>query len=135
MVTGYRVSQLQEVWRFCEDRNIRVRYGGIPPVCDTPIEVKGMWWGVLEKGQCLQGNIQYYGDYNNTSYSYTDIKEKYSDEHKVEIFKEIPSTSICSSVYICYNRQCHHSLSYATRTCKLFPICTSLTWLQAISFI
>ena len=76
------------MWRFCEDSNIRVRYGVIPPVCDTPIEVKGMWWGVLEKGQCLQGNIQYYGDYNNTSYSYTDIKEKYSDEHKVEILKK-----------------------------------------------
>jgi len=27
------------------------------------------------------------------------------------------------------------SLSYATRTCELFPICTSLIWLEAITFI
>ena len=35
-----------------------------------------MWWGVLEKGQCLDGDIQYYGDYNITSYSDTDIEEQ-----------------------------------------------------------
>jgi hypothetical protein len=29
---------------------------------------------VLERGQCLQGNIQYYGDYKNTVYSYTPIE-------------------------------------------------------------
>jgi gastrin-releasing peptide receptor len=37
--------------------------------------VKGIWWGVLEKGQCLQGNISYYGDYENASYSYTLIED------------------------------------------------------------
>jgi hypothetical protein len=31
---------------------------------------------VLEKGQCLEGNISYYGDYENTSYSYTPVKER-----------------------------------------------------------
>jgi hypothetical protein len=41
------------------------------PECDTPSEVEGIWWGVLEKGQCLEGDIQYYGDYKNTGYSYT----------------------------------------------------------------
>ena len=54
----------------------------------TASEVKGMWWGVLEKGQCLQDNIQYYGDYNSTRYSYTDIKGKYSDEYNVDILKK-----------------------------------------------
>jgi len=43
------------------------------PKCDTPIEVEGMWWGVSEKGQCLEGNIEYSGDYNSTSYNETDI--------------------------------------------------------------
>jgi hypothetical protein len=66
--------QLQEVWRWCEDRNITTDY----VECDTPSEVKGMWWGVLEKGQCLEGNIQYFGDYNNTSHNYTE-QEKYVD--------------------------------------------------------
>jgi hypothetical protein len=51
------------------------------PECDTPSDVKGMGWGVLEKGQCLQGNIQYYGDYKNTSYSYTDTEGSYSYEN------------------------------------------------------
>jgi len=40
----------------------------------THREVKGMEWGVLEKWQCLEGNIEYYGDYNNTRYSYTDTE-------------------------------------------------------------
>ena len=37
--------------------------------CDTPSELKGMGWGVLEEGNCLEGNIQYSADYKNTSYS------------------------------------------------------------------
>ena len=37
--------QLQEVWRWCVDRNIRTGYGRIGPVCDTPSEVEGMGWG------------------------------------------------------------------------------------------
>jgi hypothetical protein len=49
------------------------------PECDSPSEVEGLWWGVLEKGQCLQGNIQYYGDYNNTSYIYTQIEDTNMD--------------------------------------------------------
>ena len=67
--------QLQEVWRWCQDHNIQTAYGKIAPECDTPSEVEGIWWGVLEKGQCLNGNISYYGDYKNTSYSYrgTDV--------------------------------------------------------------
>jgi hypothetical protein len=55
--------QLQEVWRWYQDHNIQTVYKETVPECDIPSEVKGMWWGVLEKGQCLQGNIQYYGDY------------------------------------------------------------------------
>jgi Leucine-rich repeat (LRR) protein len=67
--------QLQEVWRWCQDHNIQTVYGGNVPQCNTPNEVKGIWWGVLEKGRCLQDNIQYYGDYKNTSYSYTPIDD------------------------------------------------------------
>jgi len=66
--------QLQEVWRWCEDRNIETRWVSLAPKCDTPRKVKGMSWGVLKKGQCLQGDIQYYADYKN----YTDTKESYS---------------------------------------------------------
>jgi len=62
--------QLQEVWRWCEDRNIQTANERWVTECDTPSEVEGMWWGVLEKGQCIDGNIQYYGDYKNTNYSY-----------------------------------------------------------------
>ena len=41
--------------------------------------------GVLEKGQCLQDNIQYYGDCSSTRYSYTDNKNSYWGD--VEIVK------------------------------------------------
>jgi hypothetical protein len=61
--------QLQEVWRWCQDHNIQTASGERAPECDTPSEVEGMWWGVLEKGQCLQDDISYYGDYKNTSYT------------------------------------------------------------------
>jgi hypothetical protein len=44
-----------------------------------------MWWGVLEKGQCLEGNIQYYGDYNSTNYSYTD--HRHLDSYDIEFLK------------------------------------------------
>jgi len=73
--------QLKELWRWCEDRNIETAREGSAPECDTPSEVKGLWWGVLEKGQCLEGNIQFYGDYNSTSYSY-------NPKHDVEILKQ-----------------------------------------------
>jgi hypothetical protein len=60
--------QLQEVWRWCQDRNIETALGLIAPECDTPWEVRRIWWGVIEKGQCLKGDISYNGDYKNTSY-------------------------------------------------------------------
>jgi hypothetical protein len=71
--------QLQEVWRWCQERNIQTAYKGLAPECDTPSEVEWIWWGVLENGQCFQGNIQYYGDYKNTSYSFSPIKDMDTD--------------------------------------------------------
>jgi hypothetical protein len=63
--------QLQEVWRWSQHHNIRTEYEFTAPKCATPSEVQGMWWGVLEKSQCLQDNIKYYGDFKDTSYIYT----------------------------------------------------------------
>jgi len=37
--------------------------------CDTPSEVEGMLWGVLEEDKCVEGNIHYCADYKNTSHS------------------------------------------------------------------
>jgi hypothetical protein len=45
--------QLKEVWRWCEERNIRT--GDV--ICDTPSEVEGMWWGVFKLGQFLERNM------------------------------------------------------------------------------
>jgi len=42
--------QLKEVWRWCEDRNIWTDY----VQCDTSSEVKGLFWGVLEKGSACR---------------------------------------------------------------------------------
>ena len=67
---GNRVQcdcQLQKVWRYCEDRNIQAGFRGKEPKCDTPSEVKGIEWVVVEKSQCLVSNINFYRDYNNTS--------------------------------------------------------------------
>jgi len=63
--------QLQEVWRWCQDHNIQTAYKEMAPECDTPRELKWIWWGVLDNVQCLQGNMHYYEDYNNTRFSYT----------------------------------------------------------------
>jgi hypothetical protein len=83
--------QLQEVWRWCHDHNIKTEYVGKAPECDTPNEVQGMLWGVVEKGQCLQGNIHYYGDYKNTSYSYTPSEDMDTDTG-LEQYGYIPSS-------------------------------------------
>jgi hypothetical protein len=68
--------QLQEVWRWCKDRNIWT--GDV--ICDTPSEVEGIGWEVLENGQCLEGNIQYYEDYSNTTFNYTESNDEYNNE-------------------------------------------------------
>jgi hypothetical protein len=77
--------QLQEVWRWCQDRNIETAYEGIEPECDTPSEVKGIWWGVLENGLCLEGHINFYGDYKNTRYSCTPTEDTETERDLVEI--------------------------------------------------
>jgi hypothetical protein len=73
--------QLQEVWRWCQDNDIQTAYKKIAPECDTPSDVKGLWWGVLENVQCLEGNMHYYEDYNNTRFSYT-ITDTETDQRK-----------------------------------------------------
>jgi len=72
--------QLKELWQLCEDRNIRTAYGVSGPKCDTPSEVKGMWWGVLEKGQCLEGIIEFDADHNNPPYNYTKTNNEYKSD-------------------------------------------------------
>jgi hypothetical protein len=57
--------QLLEVLRWCEDHGIQTGSGE----CGTPSEVEGRRWGVLEKGQLLEGNIQHYVHCNNTNYT------------------------------------------------------------------
>jgi hypothetical protein len=63
--------ELQIVWRWCQDRNITTVYKETVPKCDTPRELKDVCWGVLEKGQCLEGNITYHRHYIHQSCNYT----------------------------------------------------------------
>jgi hypothetical protein len=51
--------------------------------CDTQREVKEMWWGVLEKEQRLQDNIQCYGDCKYTSLSYLKTEGSYKYDCKL----------------------------------------------------
>jgi hypothetical protein len=62
--------QLQEVWRWCKGRDIDTE----EVKCDTPSKVRGMGWGVLERGECIEGVIQYCGD-SNIDCNYTDIDD------------------------------------------------------------
>jgi hypothetical protein len=71
--------QLQEVWRWFQDHNIQMAYEEIVPLCDTPSEVKGLSWRVLETGDCFQGNMHYCGDYKNTRYGYTPNQDMEND--------------------------------------------------------
>jgi hypothetical protein len=80
--------QLKEVWQWCEGHNIRTVSLGEVPQCETPSEVKGMRWGVLEKGECSQGNISYHGDYRSTSYSDNDVESTNSYENDVKDLKQ-----------------------------------------------
>jgi len=77
--------QLREVWRWCQDHNIHTAYKERAPECDTPSELRWIWWGVLEKAQCLQGNMHYYEDYNNTRFNYT-LTDTETDQNKTNIY-------------------------------------------------
>ena len=77
--------QLQEVWRWCQDHDIQSAYKEIAPECDTPSEVKGLWWGLLENVQCLEGNVHYYEDYNNTRFSYT-LTDTETDQREKSLY-------------------------------------------------
>jgi hypothetical protein len=82
--------QLQEVWRWCQDHNIQTAFEGEEPECMKPREVQFMWWGVLEKGQCLEGkNISYLGDYKNTSYSPMPVEQSNLHEDRLNFLKHI----------------------------------------------
>jgi hypothetical protein len=90
--------QLQEVWRWCQDHNIHTAYKEKAPECDAPSEVKWLWWGVLEKVQCLQGNMHHIGDYNYTRFSYA-ITDKETDQRKENTYiwnrmYELPVVSV-----------------------------------------
>ncbi|XP_021939816.1 chondroadherin-like, partial [Zootermopsis nevadensis] len=69
--------QLQQAWRWCQNRNITTDTGDKAPECDGPGEVKGMWWDVLKHSQCLQNQISYHGDYKTVRYKYTVADNKF----------------------------------------------------------
>ena len=94
--------QLQEVWRLCQDHNIQTASGEIVPECDTPIEVNGIWWGVLEKAQCMDGNTSYRGDHENKIHKYPgDIHDKYMQGYiKYMSFVKYVQASIYAALFI-----------------------------------
>jgi hypothetical protein len=94
--------QLQEVWRWCQEHNIETAYEGQAPECDTPSEVKGISWGVLEKAQCLEDNISYHGDYEHKTYKYSDeIHDEYMQRYiKYMTFVKYVQTSIYAALFI-----------------------------------
>ena len=90
--------------------------------------------GVLGKGKFLQGNIRYYEDYENKSYSYTPIENKDTEIQKKEsvsvVVKEYKLPK--SAVLFIFGKSATSSLfslSHAAKKRELFPICISLIWL------
>jgi len=57
------------------------------PESDTPRDVEGLWWGMLDKGVCLWDNMHYYGDYNNTRYRCTNTEGSYCYKYDGEFLK------------------------------------------------
>jgi hypothetical protein len=55
-------------------------FGVGAPECETPKEVEGMGWGVLENVQCFEGDVQFYGDYNKTGYNYPETNYEYDPD-------------------------------------------------------
>jgi hypothetical protein len=84
--------QVHEVWRWCKDRRIETQSDWFDgPQCATPREVRGIWWDVLENGQCLEGNIQY-GDYNREKYRYINTENYYYHKYKYSYESYVKST-------------------------------------------
>ena len=115
--------QLQEVWRLCKDRNM---WPGNHVRSNTPSEVNGMVWAVLDKGQCLQDNIQYNGDYKN----YTDTEISFSYKYTKKFLKnyQVPIYAV-SFIFGTTDNVIILIITVCKKECELFPICTSLTWL------
>jgi hypothetical protein len=70
--------QLQEVWRWCQEHNIRTDFQFTRQKCD---EGK---WGELEEGQYLEDNVYSYLDYNDSSYSYDADEDTQEDKFSYE---------------------------------------------------
>jgi len=94
--------QLQEVWRWYQDHNIQTGPTEMVPECETPSEVQGVSWGVLEKAQCLDDNISYHGDYEHKRYKYTDdIHDEYMQGYiKYMSFVKYVQASIYAALFI-----------------------------------
>jgi len=86
--------QLKKVWRCCKDRNIQTEHGELAPKCDTPSEMKGMGWKVLEKVQCLQDIIEGYEDYNKTNNNETIILETHTEPFSYEVMEHLTQADI-----------------------------------------
>jgi len=55
--------QLKEVWRWCQDRNIRTDSYKEEPECDSPSVEKRKWQWVLKELRCVQDNISSQDEY------------------------------------------------------------------------
>jgi hypothetical protein len=80
------------VWRWCQNHSITTGTRDKAPECDSPSEVEGMWWGVLQHSQCLNDNISFHGHYKSVRYKYIDADDKVKKQGR---FK----TYVQSSVY------------------------------------
>jgi Leucine-rich repeat (LRR) protein len=61
---------LQRVWQWCLKYNIATEYKDQVLKCQSPHQVSGLWWGVLEQANCSDGNVEFQGDYRSATYKH-----------------------------------------------------------------
>ena len=72
--------QLQEVWRWCQDHDIRTDYFGSDTKCDSEIEGKREWGWALKELKCVQDNASDKDEYKQKHYKYPD--DEYDEKYK-----------------------------------------------------
>jgi Leucine-rich repeat (LRR) protein len=117
--------QLQEVWRWCQDHDIKTVFAGKGPHCIIPNQGNSLPWEVLEKRQCLQENIKNHADYEHKRYrraenEYERANEKstyYEQQIIVQVYAVlfifgISSNTILLIIIMCNKNMCTNTNMY-----------------------
>ncbi|XP_069696525.1 uncharacterized protein [Periplaneta americana] len=69
---------LLDVWRWCQNHNIKVVKNKEILRCESPEQVSGMWWGVLGKAQCRNGSVTFEEGYKAVIPTFVNTDDYYA---------------------------------------------------------